>query len=184
MSEKTEKTVVVIGMNILSDYQISSGFSLLDAETGSAAEYVQEVSPKAKVEEIQTVLGQNDVPFFFYNRCTSVDDQDLIGEAFDSEDAVTVWVGAPPTPEDEEEEEEEEEEERGELKNIKNNSDYEIIVVTQTKQGRPIFFEGNQLKAVKFDSWTWTKIIELYRYLYNTINGGKFYLIFINLILN
>ena len=99
---------------------------------------------------------------FFYNRCASVDDQDFIGEAFDSEDAVTVWVGAPPTPEDEEEEEEEEEE-RGELKNIKNNSDYEIIVVTQTKQGRPIFFEGNQLKAVKFDSWAWTKKIELYR---------------------
>ena len=129
--------------------------SLLDAETGSASEYVQEVSPSAKVEEIQNLLGQNAAPLFFYNRCTSVDDQDLIGEAFDSEDAVTVWAGAPPTPE---------EEERSRVpKNIKNNSDYEIIVVAQTKKGMPIFLRGNQVKAVKFDSWAWTKNIELYR---------------------
>ena len=127
------------------------------------------------MEEIQNALGQNNVPLFFYNRCTSVDDQDLIGEAFDSEDAVTVWAGAPPTPE---------EEERSRVpKNLKNNSDYEIIVVAHTNKGLPIFLRGNQVKAVKFDFWAWTKIIELYRYLYNTINGGKFYLIFINLIL-
>ena len=81
----------------------------------------------------------------------------MIGEAFDPEDTVTVWAGAPPTPE------EDDEEERGEPKNMKNNSDYDLIVVAQTKMGKPIFFEGNQLKAVKFDSWTWTKKIELYR---------------------
>ena len=127
------------------------------------------------MEEIQNALGQNDVPLFFYNRCTSVDDQDLIGEAFDSEDAVTVWAGAPPLPE---------EEERSRVpKNLKNNSDHEIIVVAHTNKGLPIFLRGNQVKAVKFDFWAWTKIIELYRYLYNTINGGKFYLIFINLTL-
>ena len=178
MSEKTEKTVVVIGRNILIYLTIicAEFDSLQDAETGSSAEYVKEVSPKAKVEEIQNALGQNDVPLFFYNRCTSVDDQDLIGEAFDSEDAVTVWAGAPPTPE---------EEERSRVpKNLKNNSDYEIIVVAHTNKGLPIFLRGNQVKAVKFDFWAWTKIIELYRYLYNTINGGKFHSIFINLILN
>ena len=130
---------------------------ILDSETGSASEYVQKISPKAKVEEIQDLLGQSDANLFFYNRCTSVDEQDLIGEAFDSEDPVTVWVGAPPTPE------EDEVEERSQPKNIKNKSDYEIVVVAQTKNGRPIFFKENQLKAVKFDSWTWTKKIELYR---------------------
>ena len=61
---------------------------------------MKEISEKAKVEEIQDLLELNDVVLFFFNRCTSVDDQDLIGEAFDSEDAVTVWVGPPPTPEE------------------------------------------------------------------------------------
>ena len=114
----------------------------------------------AKMEEIADLLPENDAPLFFYNRCSSVDDQDLIVEAFDSEDPVTVWAGAPPATE---EDEEEDEEERGDPKNIKNNSDYEIIVVAQTKKGLPIFLRGNQVKAVKFDSWAWTKNIELYR---------------------
>ena len=128
---------------------------ILDSETGSASEYVKKISPKAKVEEIQDLLGQSDANLFFYNRCTSVDDQNLIGEAFDSEDAVTVWRGAPPSPD--------EVERSKPIKNIKNKSDYEIIVVAQTKKGRPIFFSGNQHKAVKFDSWAWSKKIELYR---------------------
>ena len=112
---------------------------------------------KAQVKELKNVLGKNEATLFFKNRCTSVDDQDLVGEAFDSEDAVTVWVGAPQTPE------EDEVEERSQPKNIKNMSDYEIIVVAQTKNGRPIFFKENQQLAVKFDSWAWTKKIELYR---------------------
>ena len=131
---------------------------ILDSKTGSASEYVKKISPKAKVEEIQDLLGQSDANLFFYNRCTSVDDQDLIGEAFESEDPVTVWDGAPPIPDEGEVEERSEQ-----IKNIKNKSDYEIIVVAQTKKGRPIFFSGNQHKAVKFDSWAWTKKIELYR---------------------
>ena len=79
---------------------------------------MKEVSATAKVEEIGNLLPKTDATLFFYNRCASVDDQDLIGEAFDSGDAVTVWVGAPPTTE---------EKERGSLqKNIKNNSKYEF----------------------------------------------------------
>ena len=119
---------------------------------------MKEISEKAKVEEIQDLLELNDVVLFFFNRCTSVDDQDLIGEAFDSEDAVTVWVGPPPTPE-----EGDERDERREPNKISNNSHFEIVVVAQTKSGRPIYFEESQLKAVKFDSSAWTKKIELYR---------------------
>ena len=130
---------------------------LLDAETGSASEYVKEVSTTAKVEEIQNVIGQNAAPLFFYNRCTSVDVEDLIGEAFDSEDAVTVWVGAP-------REEEKRKFGKIEKKNIKNNSDYEIVVVVHTiNKGMPIFIKGNQLKAFKFDWLNWSQKIELYR---------------------
>ena len=119
---------------------------------------MKEISEKAKVEEIQDLLELNDVVLFFFNRCTSVDDQDLIGEAFDSEDAVTVWVGAPPTPE-----EGDERDERREPNKISNKSHFEIVVVAETKSGRPIYFEESQLKAVKFDSSAWTKKIELYR---------------------
>ena len=159
MGDFVERTVVVIG----SYFKISQSVLylydkyILDSKTGLASECVKKISEKAKVEEIQDLLGQNDAALFFYNRCTSVDDQDLIGEAFDSEDPVTVWVGAPPSLE------EDDVEERSQPKNIKNKSDYEIVVVAQTKNGRPIFFKENQLKAVKFDSWTWTKKIELYR---------------------
>ena len=109
------------------------------------------------MEELQDLLGQNDATLFFYNRCTSVDEEDLIGEAFDSEDTVTVWVGAPPDPE------EDDEEERNEPKKIKNNSDYEIILVAETRSGNPVCFEGNKVTAVRFDSSTWSKNIELYR---------------------
>ena len=130
---------------------------LLDAETGSASEYVKEVSTTAKVEEIQNVIGQNAAPLFFYNRCTSVDVEDLIGEAFDSEDAVTVWVGAP-------REEENRKFGKIEKKNIKNNSGDEIVLVVHTvKKGLPIFVQGKQLKAVKFDWLNWSHKIELYR---------------------
>ena len=118
--------------------------------------FVKEISEKSKVEEIADLLPETDATLFFYNRCASVDDQDLIGEAFDSNDPVTVWVGAPP-------EEEVERSERKNLTNIKNNSDFEIIMVAQTKKGMPIFFEKNQLAAVKFDSWAWSNKIALYR---------------------
>ena len=107
------------------------------------------------MEEIGNLLPKTRATLFFKNRCASVDGQDLIGEAFDSEDPVTVWAGAPPTTE---------EKERGSLpKNIKNNSKYEIIVLARTKEGWPIIFEGNQLKAVKFDSLVWSKKIVIYR---------------------
>ena len=108
------------------------------------------------MEEIADLLPETAATLFIKNRCASVEDQELIGEAFDSEHPVTVWVGAPPSPE---------EKERGSWqKNIRNNSDYsEIIVVARTKEGWPIFFEGKQLNAVKFDSLVWSKKIELYR---------------------
>ena len=109
----------------------------------------------AKVEEIGDLLPKTGATKFFKNRCASVDDQDLVGEAFDSEHPVTVWVGAPPTTE---------EKERGSLqKNIKNNSKYEIIVLARTKEGWPIIFEGKQLMAVRFDSLVWSKKIVIYR---------------------
>lgn len=140
MSDQTEKTIVVI-----------------DAETGSTSEYVKKVSTTAKVEEIHNLLGQNDAPLFIYNRFSSVNEEDLICEAFDSEDAVIVWVGAP-------REEEERKFGKIEKKNIKNNSDYEIVVVVHTiKKGMPIFLQGNQLKAFKFDWLNWSQKIELYR---------------------
>ena len=118
--------------------------------------FVKEISEKAKVEEIADLLPETDATLFFYNRCASVDDQDLIGEAFNSEDPVTVWAGAPPTTE---------EKERGTLqKNIKNNSDYsEIVVLARTKEGWPIFFEEKQLNAVKFDPLVWSEKIVIYR---------------------
>ena len=119
---------------------------------------MKEISATAKVEEIKDLLGQNYPSLFYFNRCTAIEDQELIGDAFDSEDTVTAWVGAPPTTE-----EDDETEDRGEPKNIMNMSGYKIIVVAQTKKGFPIFFEENQFKAVKFDSWTWKKKIKLYR---------------------
>ena len=117
---------------------------------------MKDVSTTAKVEEIAKLLPKTEATLFFYNRCASVEDQDLIGEAFDSEDPVTVWAGAPPTTE---------EKERGSLKkNIKNNSDYStIIVLAWTKKESPIFFEGKQLQAVKFDPLVWSEKIVIFR---------------------
>ena len=108
------------------------------------------------MKELQNLLPKTKATLIFYNRCASVDDQELIVEAFNSEDPVTVWAGAPQTTE---------EKERGSLgKNIKNNSDYpDIIVLARTKDGWPIFFEGKQRQAVKFDSLMWRKKIVIYR---------------------
>ena len=116
------------------------------------------VSATAKVAEIQKLLGKNYPSLFYFNRCTAIEKHELIGDAFDSEDTVTAWVGAPPTTE-----EDDETEDRGEPKNIMNMSGYEIIVEAQTKNGSKICLEENQLKAVKFDFGTWNKEIELYR---------------------
>ena len=116
------------------------------------------VSATAKVGEIQKLLGQNYPSLFYFNRCTAIEKHELIGDAFDSEDTVTVWVGPPPTPE-----EGDERDERREPNKISNNSHFEIVVVAETKSGRSIYFEESQLKAVKFDSSAWTKKIELYR---------------------
>ena len=107
------------------------------------------------MKELQNLLPKTKATLIFYNRCASVDDQELIVEAFNSEDPVTVWAGAPQTTE---------EKERGTLqKNIKNNSDYEIVVVARTKEGWPIFFEGKKMMAVKFDTLVWSKKIVIYR---------------------
>ena len=111
------------------------------------------------MEEIKDLLGQKYPSLFYFNRCTAIEDQELIRDAFDSEDTVTVWVGPPPTPE----EGDEREDRRSEPKNIINKSRYEIIVEAQTKNGSKICLEENQLKAVKFDFGTWNKEIELYR---------------------
>ena len=129
---------------------------MLDRKTGSTSEYIKEISPAAKVEEIAKLLPDTDPTFcFYFNRCVSVDDQELISEAFSSEDTVTVWVGAPPAST---------ETKRKKVKtNIQNNSDHEIVVVAWTKEGWPIFFKGKQLKAVKFDFLFWSKKIVLYR---------------------
>ena len=108
------------------------------------------------MKELQNLLPKTKATLIFYNRCASVDDQELIVEAFNSEDPVTVWAGAPPTTE---------EKERGSLKkNIKNNSDYStIIVLAWTKKESPIFFEGKQLQAVKFDPLVWSEKIVIFR---------------------
>ena len=116
------------------------------------------VSATARVAEIKKLLGKNYPSLFYFNRCTAIEKHELIGDAFDSEDTVTAWVGAPPTTE-----EDDETEDRGEPKNIMNMSGYEIIVEAQTKNGSNIFLEETQLKAVKFDSWTWCEKIKLYR---------------------
>ena len=118
---------------------------------------MEKVSGTSKVEEIADLLPQTDAPLFFYNCFTRVDGDDLIGEAFDSEDAVTVWLGAPP---------EEGPRKFGQIekKNIRNNTDYKIVVVARTiKKGMLIFLNGNQLKAVRFDWLNWSQKIELYR---------------------
>ena len=117
------------------------------------------VSATAKVAEIKKLLGKNYPSLFYFNRCTAIEKHELIGDAFDSEDTVTVWVGPPPTPE----EGDEREDRRSEPKNIINKSRYKIIVEAQTKNGSNIFLEENQLKAVQFDSWTWCEKIKLYR---------------------
>ena len=104
-------------------------------------------------------LLPTDAPPFFYNCCTLLDCDEAIGEAFDSEDAVAVWLGAPPPPESEPRK-------FGQIekKNIRNNTDYKIVVVARTiKKGMPIFLKGNQLGAVKFDYLNWSQKIELYR---------------------
>ena len=116
------------------------------------------------MEEIKDLLGQKYPSLFYFNRCTAIEKHELIGDAFDSEDTVTVWVGPPPTPE----EGDEREDRRSEPKSIMNKSRYKIIVEAQTKNGSKIFLEENQLKAVKFDSWTWNEKIKLYRYLCST----------------
>lgn len=140
------------------DGYVEKTFVVIDSKTGSPSNcYVKKISPKAKVEEIADLLGLNDAILFYSNRCTSLNYQDLIEEAFDSEDVVYVWIGAPPAPE---------EEIRRKLpKNIRNNSDNkDIVVVAETQDGLPIFFEGRKLKAVNFKSWTWpwNRKIEIY----------------------
>ena len=167
MNDQVEKTIVVIGAYFKIVKTVSMYWKnfvaifeklILDPKTSSASKYVKEVSTSAKVEEIgnllPNLLPKTKATLIFYNRCASVDDQDSIGEAFHYEDPVTVWVGAPQTTE---------EKERGSLKNISNNSKYEIVVLARTKDGWPIFFEGKQLQAVKFDSFVWSKKIVIYR---------------------
>ena len=135
----------------------------LDVKTGYATEHVVEVSTKTEVGEIQDLLGEEvlgeDYVFtalFFFNLCTAVSINSLIVDAFKPDDVVTVRKGVPPTPE---------EEKRSSVqKNIRNNSDYEIIVVAQTpKMKQPIFLKGAELAAVRFDPWAWTNKIELWR---------------------
>ena len=110
------------------------------------------------MEEIADLLPETNETLYFFNRCHRVDEDELIVEAFDSKDPVTVRTGSS------------EEEERARVqKNIQNNSDYDIVVVTRTKDGWPIFLEGKDrpkcdLKAVNFDSFRdMSKKIELYR---------------------
>ena len=129
----------------------------LDAETGSVYEDLFEDSAGATVGEMQDLLeipkSLAGKPLFFYNRCTSVDDEDLIGEAYDSDDVMTVWAGALPGPEEEKKDEV--------SKDIKNDSDYEIIVVGRTQRGWPIFFDGKERKSIKLSKATTS--IQLYR---------------------
>ena len=136
-------------------------FILIDAETGELSEHVIEVTAKAKVEEIQNLLEipMSKEPLFFYNRCATVGHEDLIGEAYGSEDIVKVWTSnvedANTT--------KTEEGKRAKPKNFINNSGYEIIVVARTKDGWPIFFDEKETTALKFASFVWTKKIVLYR---------------------
>ena len=117
----------------------------------------------AEVGEIQDLLGEEilgeDYEFmdlYFYNQCTEVSTTSLIVDAFEPDDVVKVRVGVPSTSE--------EEERSSGLKNIRNNSDSEIILVAQTrKMKQPIFLKGMEIGAVKFDSWHWTNKIELWR---------------------
>ena len=135
----------------------------LDVESGFPTEHVVEVSRKSEVGEIQDLLGQEVlgeeyeyIDLYFFNQCTEVSVTSLIVDAFGPEDVVKVRVGVPPTPE--------EEERSSGLKNIRNNSDAEIIVVAQTnKMKQPIFLKGKEIAAVRFDSWHWTNKIELWR---------------------
>jgi len=144
MSDLIKKTVVII-----------------DAETGSLYEYALEVSAGAKVEEIQDLLEIpiSKEPLFFYNRCATVDPEDLIGEAYGSEDVVIVWTSN----EEDANSQKTEEGKRAKPKEIKNETDHEIIVVARTKEGWPIFFDEKETNAVKFASLVWTKKIVLYR---------------------
>ena len=137
--------------------------NLLDVESGFPTERVVEVSVEAKVGEIQDLLGEevlgedyDCMDFYYYNQCTEVSLTSLIVDTFDPDDVVKVRVGVPPTPE--------KEGRSSGLKNIRNNTDYELIVVAQThKMKQPIFLTGREAKKVKFDSWHWTNKIELWR---------------------
>ena len=118
---------------------------------------------KTKVGEIQDLLGEEVlgqeyewIDLYFYNQCTEVSSDSLIVDAFEPGDVVKVRVGVPPPPE--------KEERSSGLKNIRNNTAADIIVVAQTrKMKQPIFLTGTETKAVQFDSWHWTNKIELWR---------------------
>ena len=118
---------------------------------------------KTKVGEIQDLLGEEVlgqeydwIDLYFYNQCSEVSSESLIVDAFEPGDVVKVRVGVPPPPE--------KEERSSGLKNIRNNTAADIIVVAQTLQMKqPIFLTGTETKAVQFDSWHWTNKIELWR---------------------
>merc|ERR550539_647167 len=104
---------------------------VIDSEKGELYEKLIEVSAKATVEEIQNLLEIpiSKEPLFFYNRCATVEPEDLIGEAYGSEDPVIVRTSN----EEDANSRKTEEGKRAKPKYIKNNSDYEIIVVAWTK---------------------------------------------------